>query len=90
MGKSADYRQLFDVNDIYIYISSILGVQFQFKYKMADQDISQYIIPNNTDVAILDCQEAFGILTEKEKLYAHHLAQASFKGGLIVLFQVNN
>ncbi|KAK3745455.1 hypothetical protein RRG08_046114 [Elysia crispata] len=56
---------------------------------MADQSSSQYIITNNTDVALLDCREAFAGLTEKEKLYAHHLAQASFKGGLIVLFQTS-
>lgn len=56
---------------------------------MADQIASQYIIPSNTDVALLDCQEAFNGLSEKEKFYAHHLAQAGFKGGLIVLFQTS-
>ncbi|KAH9508561.1 bifunctional diacylglycerol diphosphate phosphatase/phosphatidate phosphatase [Bulinus truncatus] len=56
---------------------------------MADQSHSQYIIPNNTEVALLDCQSAFEGLSNKERLYAHHLAQASFKGGLIVLFQTS-
>ncbi|GFO14314.1 dipeptidyl peptidase 3 [Plakobranchus ocellatus] len=56
---------------------------------MADQNSSLYIIPNSTEVAVLDCKEAFDGLTAKEKLYAHHLAQASFKGGLIVLFQTS-
>ncbi|GFR99722.1 dipeptidyl peptidase 3 [Elysia marginata] len=56
---------------------------------MVDPNTSQYIVPINTDVALLDCQEAFNGLTEKEKLYAHHLAQAGFKGGLIVLFQTS-
>ena len=51
-------------------------------------DLSQYVFPNDAPVAVLDCTEAFAGLTEKEKLYAHHLAQASFAGGLIVLVQV--
>uniref|UniRef100_A0A2C9KUM4 dipeptidyl-peptidase III n=1 Tax=Biomphalaria glabrata TaxID=6526 RepID=A0A2C9KUM4_BIOGL len=52
-------------------------------------DLSQYIIPNSTEVALLDCQKAFEGLSNEERLYAHHLAQASFKGGLIVLFQTS-
>ena len=51
-------------------------------------DLSQYTLPNETPVAVLDCQEAFNGLTDQEKLYAHYLAQASFAGGLIVLVQV--
>lgn len=53
-------------------------------------DISQFTFPNDTPVCVLDCSEAFAGLTEKEKLYAHYLAQASFTGGLIVLVQVNS
>ena len=49
---------------------------------------SQNVIPNETEVALLDCKEAFEGMSDEEKLYAHHLAQACFKGGLIVLFQV--
>ncbi|XP_076464886.1 dipeptidyl peptidase 3-like [Babylonia areolata] len=52
-------------------------------------DLSQYVFPNDTPVAMLDCVEAFGGLTKREKLYAHYLAQASFAGGLIVLFQTS-
>ncbi|KAH9508219.1 bifunctional diacylglycerol diphosphate phosphatase/phosphatidate phosphatase [Bulinus truncatus] len=52
-------------------------------------ETSQYVIPAHTEVILLDCQEAFENLSEKEKLYAHYLAQASFKGGLIVLFQTS-
>ena len=51
---------------------------------------SQYVFPNETEVCLLDCKEAFEGLTPKERLYSHHLAQASFKGGLIVLFQVQH
>jgi hypothetical protein len=51
-------------------------------------DLSQYTLPNDTPVVVLDCQEAFDGLTDQEKLYAHYLAQASFAGGLIVLVQV--
>ncbi|XP_059174318.1 dipeptidyl peptidase 3-like isoform X2 [Physella acuta] len=50
---------------------------------------SQYVIPKSTEVVLLDCKEAFDGLTPEEKLYAHYLAQASFKGGLIVLFQTS-
>ena len=55
---------------------------------MAAQPDSQYVIPNETEVALLDCKEAFEGLSPQERLYAHHLAQAGFKGGLICLFQV--
>ncbi|XP_070578955.1 dipeptidyl peptidase 3-like [Ptychodera flava] len=53
---------------------------------MAD---SQFVIPNGVPVANLDCKVAFEGLTEKEKLYAHFLAQGSWEGGLIVLFQTS-
>ena len=51
-------------------------------------DNSQYIIQNDTGVCVLDCQMAFNGLTEKERLYAHYISQASWFGGLIVLVQV--
>ncbi|CAG5115870.1 unnamed protein product, partial [Candidula unifasciata] len=56
---------------------------------MAEEAQSPYIIQNSTDVVLLDCKEAFEGLSAKERHYAHHLAQASFKGGLIVLFQTS-
>jgi len=60
------------------------------KEAMATQEQnSQYIIPNETEVALLDCKEAFEGLSPQEKLYSHHLAQASFKGGLVCLFQTS-
>lgn len=50
---------------------------------------SQYILPNDLTVALLDCEEAFSLLSTEEKLYTHYLSQASFYGGLIVLFQTS-
>ncbi|KAL8603617.1 hypothetical protein ACOMHN_005559 [Nucella lapillus] len=52
-------------------------------------DLSQYVFPNDTPVAMLDCVEAFNGLMDREKLYAHYLGQAAFAGGLIVLFQTS-
>ncbi|CAL1531245.1 unnamed protein product [Lymnaea stagnalis] len=64
-----------------------LGIPFSKQYMMSDQ--SQYLIPNSTEVVLLDCQQAFEGLSPTERLYAHHLAQAGFKGGLICLFQTS-
>ncbi|XP_066279267.1 dipeptidyl peptidase 3-like isoform X1 [Branchiostoma lanceolatum] len=54
---------------------------------MSDQ--SQYVLPTDSPVALLDCKAAFGLLTDREKLYAHYLSQASWYGGLIVLLQTS-
>ncbi|KAM4721458.1 dipeptidyl peptidase 3 [Rhinophrynus dorsalis] len=50
---------------------------------------SQYILPNDLPVALLDCDEAFSLLSAEEKFYTHYLSRASFYGGLIVLFQTS-
>ncbi|XP_072277429.1 dipeptidyl peptidase 3 isoform X1 [Pyxicephalus adspersus] len=50
---------------------------------------SQYVLPNDLPVALLDCEEAFSFLSAEEKLYTHYLSRASFYGGLIVLFQTS-
>ncbi|KAM8940170.1 dipeptidyl peptidase 3 isoform 2-T2 [Pelodytes ibericus] len=50
---------------------------------------SQYVLPNDLPVALLDCEEAFSLLSAEEKLYTHFLSQASYYGGLIVLFQTS-
>ncbi|KAK3093576.1 hypothetical protein FSP39_017632 [Pinctada imbricata] len=52
-------------------------------------DISQYILPSETEVVLLDCETAFNGLTVQEKKYSHYLSQASFYGGLICLFQTS-
>ncbi|XP_053575996.1 dipeptidyl peptidase 3 [Bombina bombina] len=49
----------------------------------------QYVLPNDLPVALLECEDAFVLLSAEEKLYAHYLSRASFYGGLIVLFQTS-
>jgi len=53
---------------------------------MADR--SRFTLPNDIGICLLECMEAFKGLTDKEKLYAHYLAQASWFGSLICLYQV--
>ncbi|MEE6522938.1 hypothetical protein FKM82_021596, partial [Ascaphus truei] len=50
---------------------------------------AQYYLPNDLPVALLDCKEAFSLLSAEEKLYTHFQSRASFYGGLIVLFQTS-
>ncbi|KAM9301527.1 dipeptidyl peptidase 3 [Gastrophryne carolinensis] len=50
---------------------------------------SQHVLPNDLPVVLLDCEEAFSLLSAEEKLYTHFLSRASFYGGLIVLFQTS-
>ncbi|KAL5008870.1 hypothetical protein ScPMuIL_014451 [Solemya velum] len=54
-------------------------------FQMAD--ISQYVLPNDIGVCLLDCETAFNALTPHERLYSHYLSQACWYGGLIVLIQ---
>ena len=53
------------------------------------ENISLYTLPNDQPINQLDCSEAFNGLSEKEKLYAHYLSQASWDGGLIVFIQTS-
>lgn len=46
-------------------------------------------VKTDLPVALLDVQAAFSTLTDKEKLYAHHLSQASWQGALICLEQLS-
>lgn len=55
---------------------------------MNSKGLKHYILPLDQPVVNLDCTEAFNGLTDKEKLYAYHLSQAAWTGGLIVLVQV--
>jgi dipeptidyl-peptidase-3 len=48
-----------------------------------------YAVTNDQPVTTLDARTAFEKLTEREQLYAHYLARASFWGGLIVLVQTS-
>lgn len=50
---------------------------------------STWCFPLDQPVVALDAKTAFEGLTEREKLYAHHLSRASFYGGLIVLLQTS-
>lgn len=52
-------------------------------------DKSQFILPNDQPVLRLEVADAFGGLTTSEKLYSHYISQASWYGGLIVLFQTS-
>ena len=45
---------------------------------------SKYVLPQNTPVAKLEVKEAFGKLTEREKLYAHFISEASNIGSKVV------
>ncbi|XP_061172745.1 dipeptidyl peptidase 3-like [Saccostrea echinata] len=52
-------------------------------------DVSLYVLPSETKIALLDCQTAFNGLTSQEKLYAHYISQASWYGGLICFIQTS-
>ena len=56
---------------------------------MAEVDKSQYVIPNDVPVCLLQCSKAFNVLENKEKLYCHYLSKACEQGGLIVLLQTS-
>lgn len=52
-------------------------------------DLSQFLIPNGVPFNFLECKKAFDALTLREKLYAHHLCQASWQGALVCLLQTS-
>lgn len=52
-------------------------------------DKSQHILPLDQPVSHLEVKTAFTGLTQKERLYAHHLSKAAWTGGLITLLQTS-
>ena len=52
-------------------------------------DKSQYVIPSEVPVCLLECSKAFNALEVKEKNYCHYLSKACEQGGLIVLLQTS-
>lgn len=50
---------------------------------------SQYLLPNDIGISLLDCKDAFQLLSKEEKLYAHYISRASWYGGLVVLLQTS-
>lgn len=68
-------------------------LQTQIKPKLANNmpqalDRDYFVLPNNTPICKLNCDDAFNGLTKKERLYAYYLSQASWYGSLICLHQV--
>lgn len=52
-------------------------------------NVQHYLAPKEQPVHVLDCTSAFQNLTDQEKLYAHHISQASWLGSLICLIQTS-
>uniref|UniRef100_A0A915D4X9 Dipeptidyl peptidase 3 n=1 Tax=Ditylenchus dipsaci TaxID=166011 RepID=A0A915D4X9_9BILA len=54
---------------------------------MSSFDKSLHLVRSDTPILLLECKKAFEQMTLKEKLYAYHLAQASFNGSFITFCQ---
>lgn len=50
---------------------------------------AQFVLPHDQPVLRLEVETAFNALSSSEKLYSHFLSQASWYGGLIVLYQTS-
>ncbi|XP_076131405.1 dipeptidyl peptidase 3 isoform X1 [Alosa pseudoharengus] len=78
------------------FSSTPLGLYSQVTYSIQRKQVhclkmvdSQYYLPNSISISKLDCKEAFGLLSAKEKLYAHYISRAAWYGGLVVLLQTS-
>lgn len=54
-----------------------------------DDDLRPYITPPDVPVRALEVQQGFAGLTDQEKLYAHWMSEASWRGALICFAQVS-
>jgi len=52
-------------------------------------DINVFVLPNEQPFERLEVEQAFKELSTQEALYTHYLGQASWYGGLIILFQTS-
>ncbi|CAD5214016.1 unnamed protein product [Bursaphelenchus xylophilus] len=50
-------------------------------------DRTLHVVRSDTPILKLECEKAFSQLSNRDKLYAHYLARASFDGGLITFCQ---